>query len=204
MAQLENIKDLWKQQETENIRYSKNELQGMMRQKSSSVVKWILIISILEFVLPNLIFLLTDFEASREFNEQYGLTNMVNVYLGIHIVVILGFIYVFYRNYRNISVDTSVKMLMQHIISTRRTVKYYIYYNLTIAAIIGFHMFYEVFNSKAFLSTLPAKTNLALIWIVSGVLFVLVLVLLWGIYKLVFGFFLKKLKRNYQELEHAE
>jgi hypothetical protein len=204
MAQLENIKDLWKQQETENIRYSKNELQGMMRQRSSSVVKWILIISILEFILPNIIFLVTDFEASREFNEQYGLTNMVNVYLGIHIVIILGFIYVFYRNYRNISVDTSVKMLMHHIITTRKTVKYYIYYNLTIAALIGFHMFYEVFNSKAFLSTLPEKTNLALIWIVSSVLFVLVLVLLWGIYKLVFGFFLKKLNRNYQELEQAE
>jgi hypothetical protein len=204
MAQLENIKDLWKQQETENIRFSKNELQGMMRQRSSSVVKWILIISILEFILPNIIFLVTDLEASREFNEQYGLTNMVNVYLGIHIVIILGFIYVFYRNYRNISVDTSVKTLMHHIITTRKTVEYYIYYNLTIAAVIGFHMFYEVFNSKAFLSTLPEKTNLALIWIVSSVLFVLVLVLLWGIYKLVFGFFLKKLNRNYQELEQAE
>ncbi|MDZ7614923.1 MAG: hypothetical protein U5K51_15425 [Flavobacteriaceae bacterium] len=204
MTQLENIKDLWKQQETENIRYSKNELQGMMVQRSSSVVKWILIISILEFILPNIIFLVTDFEASREFNEKYGLTNMVNVYLGIHIMIILGFIYVFYRNYRNISVDTSVKMLMHHIITTRKTVKYYIYYNLTIAAVIGFHMFYEVFNSKAFLSTLPEKTNLALIWIISSVLFVLVLVLLWGIYKLVFGFFLKKLNRNYQELEQVE
>ncbi len=204
MNQLENIKDLWKQQETDSIKYSKDELQGMMRHRSSSVVKWILIISILEFILPNIIFLLTDFEASREFNQKYGLTNMVNTYLGIHLVIILVFIYLFYRNYRNISVDTSVKILMHHIISTRKTVKYYIYYNLTIAAIIGFHMFYEVFNSKAFLSTLPEKTNIALVWIISSLLFVLVLLVLWGIYKLVFGYFLKKLNRNYQELEHAE
>jgi len=203
MNQLKNMKELWKQQETETLQFSKDELQGMMRQRSSSVVKWILIISILEFILPNIFFLFTDFEASREFNEKYGLTNMVNIYLGIHLVIILVFVYLFFRNYRNISADTSVKMLMQHIISTRKTVKYYIYYNLTIAAVIGFHIFYEVFNSKAFLTTLPEKTNIALVWVISSVLFVLVLFVLWCIYKLVFGYFLKKLTRNYQELEHA-
>ena len=44
---------------------------------------------------------------------------------------------------------------------------------------------------------------IALVWVISSVLFVLVLFVLWCIYKLVFGYFLKKLTRNYQELEHA-
>lgn len=202
MAQLENIKDLWKSQSEPSINYSKDELFGMMHQKSSSVVKWILMLSIIEFVIPNLTFLLTDYKASVQFNEKYGLSSTMGIYFAIHFVVILGFIYLFYRNYKSICVGTSVKNLMKDIIKTRKTVKYYIYYNILMAAVIGFHMFYRIFNSETFLANLPENTNINVIWVISIVLFVLVLLIVWLLYRLIFGFFLKKLNRNYEELRN--
>jgi hypothetical protein len=123
----------------------------MVHKRSSSVVKWILIISILEFVLPNIFFLFSDFKSTKEVYESYGLNNIMLFYTVVHVVIILGFIYIFYKNYRNISVDSSVKNLLHDILKTRRTVKYYIYYNLSIAAVIGLHVFYIVFNSDEFM-----------------------------------------------------
>lgn len=200
MENLDNLKDLWKNQEASNIVFTKKDIHNMVQRKSSSVVKWILIISILEFILPNLIFLFTDFDATKEFYNLYGLTNAMMVYTVIHIIIIIIFIYVFYKNYQNISVSSNVKILLGDILKTRRTVKYYIYYNLSIMGIIGLHIFYAVFNSIEFQDKLVEGTSMAQIWMASIILLGLALLIFWLFYRVLYGFFLKKLKRNYAAL----
>lgn len=200
MENLDNLKDLWKNQEASNIVFTKKDIHNMVQRKSSSVVKWILIISILEFILPNLIFLFTDFDATKEFYNLYGLTNAMMVYTVIHIIIIIIFIYVFYKNYKNISVSSNVKILLGDILKTRRTVKYYIYYNLSIMGIIGLHIFYAVFNSIEFQDKLVEGTSMAQIWMASIILLGLALLIFWLFYRVLYGFFLKKLKRNYAAL----
>ncbi len=128
----------------------------------------------------------------------------MKIYFIIHFIVILYFIYIFYKNYKNISVGNSVKELMKNIIKTRKTVKYYIYYNIGIAAVIGVNIFYKVFTSATFKETLPENTNLITLWAIALVLFTIVLLILWGIYRLIYGLLLKKLKVNYAELEKNE
>ena len=115
----------------------------MVQKRSTSLVKWILIISILEFILPNLLVLFTDLDASKRIYTEYGLNNVIRYYTIIHVAIILAFIYVFYRNYRRISADSSIRELLKDILKTRSTVKYYIYYNLTMMGIIGIHVFYK-------------------------------------------------------------
>ena len=204
MENLDNLKDLWKNQEESTIRFTEKDIHKMVQKKSSSIVKWILIISLLEFILPNLIFLFTDFDATKQFYEQYGLTTTMMIYSVLHIAVIIVFIYVFYKNYRNISAGSTVRILLSDILKTRRTVKYYIYYNLTIMGIIGLHIFYAVFNSAEFQSSLTSGTSMVKIWVLSIILLCLALVIFWLFYRILYGFFLKKLKRNYAALSQRD
>lgn len=200
MENLDSIKDLWKNQGESTIRFSQSDIHNMVQKKSSSIVKWILIISILEFLLPNLVFIFTDIDATRLFYQKYGLTMIMQFYGIVHIIIIIGFIFVFYKNYKNISAGSNVKGLLSNILKTRRTVKNYIYYNLTIMGIIGLHMFYVVYHSLQFMNELPNKSNMVIIWGISIILLALVLFIFWLFYRILYGFLLKKLKKNYAEL----
>ena len=73
MAQLENLKNIWKNQEEEKIKFSKDDIFKMMHQKSSSVVKWILALSILEFLLPlpNIFLFFSGQKSDSGFIEKY-------------------------------------------------------------------------------------------------------------------------------------
>lgn len=204
MVPLENIKNVWQKQEDCRYKFSKEEINKMIYKKSSSIVKWILIISILEFTLPYILLLFTDYDSSKDFYNKYDLTQIMKMYFIIHFVIIIYFIFTFYKNYKNISVGNSVKELMKNIIRTRKTVKYYIYYNIGMAAIIGVHIFYKVFTSAIFKETLPENANLLTIWVLAMVLFAFVLFILWGVYRIIYGFLLKKLNINYTELEKNE
>jgi magnesium-transporting ATPase (P-type) len=204
MEQLEKLKDIWKNQGESAIRFSDKDINKMLQKKSSSIVKWILIISILEFVLPNIIYLVTDHDASRRIYEDYGLTNITMIYTAVHVVIICVFIYFFYKNYKNITADSSVKELLHNILKTRKTVKYYIYYNLTMAAIIGVHIFYIVFNSESFLEKLPENLSLVTVWLVALLLLSISIFIFWIFYRILYGILLKKLNNNYNELLRNE
>jgi len=204
MEQLEKLKDVWKNQSESSIKFTKDDIYKMVHKRSSSVVKWILIISILEFVLPNLFIFFSEFQSTNEVYQSYGLNNIMLFYTILHVIIIFGFIYFFYKNYKNISVDSSVKHLLSDILKTRRTVKYYIYYNITIAAIIGLHVFFIAFNSDVFLGEIPEGTNMVIIWLIAIILLAIVLFLFWLFYRILYGFLLKKLKRNYTELNQGE
>jgi len=201
MKHLEEFKNVWKNQRESSIKFSENDIYGMVHKRSSSIVKWILIISILEFVLPNIIIFFTDYDSSLKFYEEYDLVNIIKVYTVIHIIVIIGFIYFFYKNYKNISVECSIKDLLHNILKTRKTVKNYIHYNISMAAIIGIHIFYMVFNSEQFIDKLPNNTNMMMVWVIALLIFTFVLFLFWCFYRIVYGYLLKKLKINYLELQ---
>ena len=200
MDHLEKLKGVWQDQNDSAIKFTKSDIFGMIQKKSSSVVKWILIVSIIEFILPNLLLLFTDNTASKKLYETYGLNGIMLNYTILYVIIIIGFIYYFYKNYKNISADNSVKELLHSIILTRKTVKYYINTNLTLAAIIGLHVFYKVFNSPVFMDKLPENTNMLTVWATAITVFAIVLFLFWCVYKIVYGFFLRKLNRNYKEL----
>ncbi len=204
MDQLDKLKNVWQNQSESPIKFTESDIYDMVQKKSSSVVKWILIISILEFILPNLIFLFSDRTSTKEFYFTYDLDNVMIFYSIIYIIIIIGFIYFFYKNYKSISADTSVKSLLHNILKTRKTVKYYIYTNLTLAAIIGIHVFYKVFNSNLFIEKLPNNTNMVFVWVIAIVIFSFVLFLFWCIYRIIYGYFLRKLNKNYKELRKKE
>lgn len=204
IEELDLLKKDWKKNENSFNQVSENEIYSMIHKKSSSIVKWILIISILELIAwssLSFVFNSDNYLKKHNFGNILKYLNYVDY---IHYVIIAGFIILFYKNYKSISVITSTKKLMTDIIKTRKTVQYYIWYNLsllTLSFVAG--IFLAIYNNPAFENNKNINFKIGFIigFIVVSVLFV---AFLWLIYRLLYGRLLKKLMNNYKELKKIE
>jgi len=204
MDELELLKKDWKKKEQQFKQVSEQDIYDMLHQSSSSIVKWIFIISIIEF----LIFRLLDFtlffdEAFITRLKSYHIYDIEKVATVINFIVLIGFIIYFYKNLKNISTTSSVKKLMKDIIETRKIVKYYVWYNLAIAFITGVIILYSQLKYDSNLSPLFEKYQLVVIFIGLSVIVLLVGVF-YLFYKLVYGILLKRLQNNYKELKKID
>lgn len=205
MEELDLLKKDWKKNENSFEQVSEVDIYKMLHKKSSSIVKWILIISILEVLLW------TGISLAYNSDEYFIKTHSEHLieyfkYLTIfNYAVVAVFIFMFYKNYRAISTITSTKQLMKDILKTRKTVKYYVWYNLgmmVVSMIIGFVL---VFTVDPKLHELTSKGNAMIFMIVFCTVCILVFVgLFWLFYRLIYGILLRKLFRNYNELRKID
>lgn len=204
MDELELLKKDWKKNDTQFKQVSENEIYGMLHKSSSSIVKWIFIISVIEFLVLRLLDLSMFFDDNfKNKLKQIHVFECLEVFTIINIVVSGCFMFLFYKNIKQISAISSVNDLMKDIIKARKTVKYYVLYNLVIAGIIGIIVFY--FQSKYDKNLNVLLNKYEYIFIICGVLLVLFLIFIFYLfYKLLYGFFLRRLKRNYNELQKIE
>ncbi len=193
MEELDLLKKNW-HKTTDFEQVSEENIYGMIHKKSASIVKWILIISILEFVFLNTIgYINSDHEHSFD-NEILNL--VLDIFEFISYAITIFFIYLFYKNYRSISVVSSTKTLMKDILKTRKIVQYYIYYNLIYAfTILATAGFFKIFTEKLISNIKQFYACLLLISII-----VIIVLIVWLFYRLLYGFLLKKLNQNYKEL----
>jgi len=211
MEELDLLKKAWKKDTHSFEQVTETEIYKMIHKKSSSIVKWILIISILEFALWTAVSLCynTD-DVIKSLNAENFLVYL-KVINYINYAVVFFFIYCFYRNYAKISTITSTKQLMQDILRTRKTVQYYVWYNLSmvfICTILGFVMAF-IYNPE--IDTLKYKiahdeSNLILVETIAIlVLIPLIAVgIFWLIYRLLYGILLRKLQGNYKDLKKID
>lgn len=200
--ELELLKKDWKKQEASLPKVTAQEIYPMLLKKSSSIVKWIFIISIIEFVFW--IVMSTAFRGSN--NSELNLTSsgfktFETIFLIVHASVLLFFILKFYKNFKNIKSTDSASQLMQNILSTRKTVKYFILTSLAlfVIAAVVISKFMIDLNPDAF-NTINSTTLIASL---AACLLILGLIL-WTIYNKVYGILLKRLTKNYKELEKIE
>lgn len=200
MDGLKVYKKLWQDQNLGKDQIGQIELSRMIHKRSSSIVKWIFYISIFEMVALTLlnVFSKTDWQQLKEM----GLYSFFIVVSIISYLIPLIFIYLFYRNYKRICVTSSTKDLINNILKTRRTVKYYIYSMLTIIAfsiLYGFDASLRSDEYELVLENLGANGSL-IAWIIAIVFTVIVLGFFFIIYQLLYGILLKRLQKNYKEL----
>ncbi len=214
MDELELLKSKWQSQEQKFPKLTFNDIYKMLLKKSSSIVKWIFYISIGELLFwATLSFLVPD--STQDFVTEMGLDTIFLVINIIHYCVFAFFIFLFWKNHKKIQTTDSVGTLMNNILKTRQTVKYFVIYNIgtTILLMIGVNIFYYV-NGDALAAAVKHNTHqydaippelflekFLLLNIIGGAI-MLALVLLF--YFLVYGFLLKRLKRNYKELQKME
>ena len=204
MDELELLKKDWKKREGSFHQISEKEIYGMLHKGSSSIVKWILIISILEFLILRIldlsIFLDNDYSKRMKENHIYDFEKIVTIF---NFVILLVFIYFFYQNLKTINSSSSVKKLMQDIINTRKIVKYYVWYNLVLVGFTSAIVIYCQFMYDKNINQLYDKYEM--FFILGGFFFVLIILFLfWLFYKLLYGILLRRLQKNYNELKKID
>lgn len=207
MEELDLLKKDWKKQEANQPKLSYNDIDKMILKKSSSLVKWIFYVSLLELGFGVLSVVLI-FILKPEAMENSNTPAWFNWFYYFSSVVVFYFIYKFFMNYKKISTTSSIKDLMQNIITTRKTVKHYVMYSLSAIAVTvcvavptGFIAEAGGMDQFRAEATLTSYLMLALITILLACLIVLVF---YGIYYLLYGLLTKKLKRNYKELKQLK
>ena len=208
MKELDLLKKDWQKNDAfEQV--SEVEIYKMLHQKSSSIVKWIFIISILEIMLWTVfsVFFNTDDYLKNIKHEE--LDFYFEALTVFNYAVILVFISLFYKNYRAISTTVSIKQLMKDILKTRKTVQCYVWYNLGMVALSLLFGFYIAFAYNPDVALLMDKIgNNAKVMVITIGVFVLIIAaflgLFWLFYKLVYGTLLRRLFANYKELKKID
>lgn len=212
MDELELLKKDWQKEDSKYPKLTYNEIYRMILKKSSSIVKWIFIISLLEFVLWTLIsFGLKDTESMKRF-EEYDADFILIPLSVLGYIILAYFFYLFFKNYKTISATDSAKNLMENILKTRRTVKYYVAFNLIYLVIATIMVLFIEFDQD---QQLIGKLNEAsangdvfkfYATIIISVFVVLAIFIgfLLIFYYLIYGLLLKRLNRNYKELKKLE
>lgn len=211
MDELEFLKKDWQNKEGELPKLSYDEIYKMIWKKSSSIVKWIFYISIMEFIFWIVLsFLPVDTESlSSQSTQTFGV--LETVLEAVNYAVIIYFIYQFYLNYRKISVTDTSKDLMKNIIKTRRTVMQYVWFNLILFGVLMIVVFLEFVGmnpNSELKATITEADNSTGLWVIVGVLLIAAILffafLLWLFYKLLYGILLKQLNENYKDLKKLE
>ncbi len=206
---IDKLKDVWKNQPISKIQFTETDIYKMIHKKSTSLVKWIFYISIIEFVV---LILPTLFMDSPSLEKEFGITQFENE-LGIvgfvkivniinYVIIVPFFIYSFYKNYKNICVNNTSKKLMSNILKTKKTVSYYVYSQLFIAAFTLIYILYKLTLTASFQS--HVEVSMVLVWLIFSVIIAITLLVVWLVYKLLYGILLNKLNKNYKELLKEE
>ena len=209
MDELELLKKDWQNKTPDFESFTDRDIYKMSHNKSSSIVKTLFYISVAELVFWILVNF-SPFIFSEQLQSQIGELSHSWIYIGLNIFsfgIIILFVYLLWKSHKAISVTDNVKKLMESILKTRKIIKYYVLYNLFAALIsVPIALYYslkehpeisEQFNS---LNTLQMFYLLGICLILTAIL----LVIIWFLYKLIYGILIKRLNKNYNELKKLE
>jgi hypothetical protein len=197
MDLLENYKKAWNNQPDTEGKRSTLDIYKLAQSKSRSIVKWIFIIGILEFVGLNSLYFFVDIDEAYAEYKKMGLENFIFYSQIVAYGILFYFLAMFYLNYKRISTTDSTRTLMKKIIKTRKTVRNYVLFNLSYMALIMIVVAIASINTN-----FDDLSNKQIILIIFATLVATLLILgvLWLFYQLLYGFLLKKLSKNYKEI----
>lgn len=212
MDELDLLKKDWNKVAHTFQQYTEVDFYKMIHKRSSSIVKWILIVSILELLLWVSASIYMKNSGLLDEFKSYDYYHFLTVSEIISYSIIVFFIYQFYTNYKKINTSNSVNELINSILKTRKSVQNYV------KVVIGFSFISSIivlliqFNFDKNVMELTEQVSQSgkeyLIYIVTFliVMFFLAAMLgvLWVFYRIIYGFFLKNLYKNYEELKKLD
>lgn len=211
--ELELLKKDWQKKGEELPKLSYDEIYEMIWKRSSSIVKWIFYISVIEFLAPHLLYLLPSANSGHNIFDSLGMNNAIIVVSIIQYGLVFYFMCSFYKRYREISVLDNAKQLTTNILKTRKTVKHYVFCMLSMTFLIFVMLAVGIYFNDNFMEALALGetfTNMShesAKWAIIGVFIVFGIVaclVFGGIYFLLYGLLTRKLRTNYRELQKLE
>ncbi|KIA89032.1 hypothetical protein [Kaistella jeonii] len=215
---IDNFKKTWQEHEIQP-KYNSDEIRSMLNKSSRNYVKYILAISIAEFLVilgMNFYYLFLGDDTNSYLNilEKLGVKNNENLvanlshlYFGLKVISLAltaFFVIKFYQNYKHIKIESNLTKLILQIIKFKNTVNYFILANVFL--IVLYTIVLGIFTSWALSNQNIELTHPTLIGFYVGLLLMMVLsvVLIWIYYRIVYGIILKKLGKNLEELQKIE
>ncbi|WP_018674832.1 hypothetical protein [Riemerella columbina] len=210
MDELDLLKKNWNQPQSYK-KYTDNELFKMLKGKSISIAKWVLIIGIIEITVTTLLGYGLNYITEDNSNESNlsRFDTFFNVLDYISNIIPLAFLaLLLYLNFK-IRNEEQSKKLMERILLTRKVIEWYI--NLFLIKItLIFILAIGFIGNDIFYNQPKLDEDIMLFMIMSAVFFIGIL---WAIFffifkyiyqKLIYGKMLKQLKTNYQELSEMD
>jgi len=212
LDELDLLKKDWKRKEESLPKLSYDEIYQMTWKKSSSIVKWIFYISIIEFVFWAVLNLISYDKDSLAQEKEWHIFEFSTVLTIINYIVLVFFIYKFYRNYKQIEVTDSASNLMKSILRVKRTVTQYVWFNIVIFCIsLGMFLYGSLTFGQESVQIQEAASNAGnetLFWIMVvgtiAIVIAVIIALIWLFYRLLYGILLNRLRANYRELKRLE
>lgn len=211
MNELDLLKTHW-QKDQEYIKFKKEDILGMLHKSSSSIAKWILIVSIIEFII------ITSYSILNFSNSQEDFTIYEVSFQILSYIVLIVFVYLFLIQYKKIKNFVNTKVLSRDILKTSRLAMNYVITNFILLGtqfIIGltlgkdfneFKRGYEQGYNHGHGSDkiISLTINDFEMWVVIITVLTFLFLLLYAYYRLVIIRLTRKLNKNYEELVSLE
>lgn len=209
MDELDLLKKDWQRQEKSFPKIQSDEIYVMIHKKSSSIVRWIFIISVFEFLFWIILSLITNNDTLyQEIEDFYYFETAISV---LYWIILVVFIVLFYKNFKKISNTSSVKPLMQNILRVRKIVNMYVWYNIGMFIFISIAVLVLIYTqdqSFLFYSDDKNYSKNLIFWMLittfTIVFLAIAVAILWLFYRLLYGILLKRLQTNYKSLSELE
>lgn len=215
---IDDFKKTWQEHEV-RPKYGNSEILEMLNHKSRNYVKYILWISVVEFLFFTglSVFYIFRTEDSNSFisaMEKLGVQNtpelqqefghLYNILKALSFLITGFFVVRFYQNYRRINLEANLKRFILQIMIFRRTVNHFILANILLLIIFTGILTLFIFRTLATQEiTLEQPTLLGFLTGI-GIATLLSVGLIWLYYRIVYGIIMKKLGRNLNQLKDIE
>ena len=215
---LDNLKKTWQEQEVQP-KYDGAQIEQMLNKSSRNYVKYILWISIAEFLVilamnSYYVFLGDDSDSFMNILSKLGVQNTnqleadyAHLYFVLKVISLLltgVFVVLFWQNYKRINVESNLKKLILQIIKFKKTVNLFIFVNIFMIFLFMGILTYFTFSVLSDQNI--QLTNPTMIGFTVGIIVTMVLcvALIWIYYRIAYGIILKRLGKNLAELRKIE
>lgn len=215
---IDDFKKSWQEQQVSEV-YQSSEIEAMLNKKSRNYVKYILWISIAEFLFfagvnTYTVFCTQKSSSFIDMLQKLGVHSNINIEANFqHLYLLLKifslaltafFVLLFYKNYKKINVENNLKKLILQIIKFKKTVNVFILTNILVLIVFIFILSYftmDIMKQQNIHLDNPTLTGF-IIGILVSVGLGIVLILLY--YRIVYGIIMKRLGVKLKQLQKIE
>lgn len=215
---LDQFKKTWQEQNVK-AKYGNSDILEMLNRKSRNYVKYILWISVAEFlfflaltvfytILPedsdNFLTVTERLGVKRTPEVEHDFSVLYMILKILSLCVTAFFVIRFYTTYRKIHVESNIRKFILQIINYRKTVNYFILSNLLLLVISTMALTLFIFRKLSIQQVVLEPSTL---WgFLLGITLSLLLstALIWLYYRLVYGIISRRLGKTLIQLQEAE
>lgn len=205
MDELDKLKAGWDKQ-NQQPEFSREEINTMLHRKSTSIIKWVFIISLIEFALG----LALNFGYPSSYSGEPNWYRVFMITLDcVSYIIVIYFIYNFFKSYSAIKNNVSVKAHIDAVFRSRKYVEQYIKFNIYLFLLVFFvQNMKNLSNNLEILDFGFVEKDTISYFAVNGLTYMVFLILLasftiWVMrlyYDALYKRLLYKLERNHDEL----